>query len=66
MAELRCFTCEGSFEADISSLSDPTAEDFQILADAQAAHVAGHPESLKTGAMPDSLLLRRYAAPDPL
>lgn len=52
MTELRCFTCDGSFEADISDLANPTAEDYQILADAQAAHIATHPEHLKVDVPP--------------
>lgn len=52
MPEFRCFTCEGSFEADVSDIGNPTAEDFQKLADAMAAHIETHPDSLKVSLEP--------------
>jgi hypothetical protein len=50
-----CRTCGEDYEAAVSSVTNPTAEDIQALFDAQDAHIAAHHESLKNGMTPDPI-----------
>jgi hypothetical protein len=49
-----CKPCDGTYSADVpDSPADWTDDDWGTFFDAQSAHVAAHPDSLKTQGGPD-------------